>query len=116
MEKVSDLVAFDGSVLVDRTTGELGVRCDHEAFTILTVNLAVEIIESRRSVADARELYAETAAVDVMGRDAPYAEKLLFTIPSEDTTDPDESNLAPQMAEQMTERIKDLFGAGEPPR
>jgi hypothetical protein len=117
IERVSDLVAFDGSVLVDRTTGELGARCDHEAFNVLTLNLAVEIIDGRRTVADARELYAETAAAYVMGRDAPYAERLHFhPSPEQDTTDPDEAILAPQMAEQMAEKMKDLFGAGEPPR
>jgi hypothetical protein len=39
-EKVSDLVAFDGSLLVDRTAGEIGARCDHEAYNTLTLNLA----------------------------------------------------------------------------
>jgi hypothetical protein len=28
--KTAELVEFDGSVLVDRTAGELGARCDHE--------------------------------------------------------------------------------------
>jgi hypothetical protein len=114
--KAGDLLTFDGSVLIDRTTGELGARCDHEAFNILTLNLAVEILAGSRSVEDARELYAETAAAYVMGRDAPYAERLLFTPPAEDTADPDGSNLAPEMAEQMAEKVKDIVGAGTPPR
>jgi hypothetical protein len=113
--KAGELLAFDGSVLIDRTTGELGARCDHEAFNILTLNLAVEIIDGRRSVEDARELYAETAAAYVMGRSAPYAERLLFTPPAQGTADPDESNLAPEMAEQVAEKIKDMVGAGTPP-
>lgn len=113
--KAGDLIAFDGSVLIDRTTGELGARCDHEAFNVLTLNLAVEIIEDRRSVEDSRELYAETAAAYVMGRPAPYAERLLFTPSAEGTADADQSNLAPQMAEQIAEKIKDMVGAGTPP-
>jgi hypothetical protein len=113
--KAAELLAFDGSVLIDRTTGELGPRCDHEAFNILTLNLPVEIIESRRSVQDARELYAETAAAYVMGRPAPYAERLLFTPPAQGTADPDEPNLAPEMAEQVAEKIKDMVAAGTPP-
>ncbi|HSH59941.1 MAG TPA: hypothetical protein VK988_09935 [Acidimicrobiales bacterium] len=43
-DKASGLIAFDGSVLLDRTTGELGARCDHEAYNTLTINLATEII------------------------------------------------------------------------
>ena len=115
-QKASELAAFDGSVIVDRTAGQLGSRCDHEAFNTLTLNLAVEIIEGTRSVDDARELYAQTAAAYVMGRDAPYAEQLLFTPATGDTADPDESVIAPAMAEQMIEKVKDAFGAGDTPQ
>jgi hypothetical protein len=114
--KAGDIIAFDGSVIIDRTAGQVGARCDHEAFNILTLNLVAEIAEGRRSVTDARELYAETAAAYVMGREAPYAERLHFTPPAEGAADPDEAILAPEMAEQMAEKIKDLFGAGTPPR
>jgi hypothetical protein len=114
-ERAADLTAFDGSVLIDRTAGQLGSRCDHEAFNTLTLNLAVEIIEGTRGVEDARKLYAETAAAYVMGRDAPYAERLLFTPAMEGSGDPDESVIAPAMAEQMLEKVKDAFGAGETP-
>lgn len=114
--KAGDLIAFDGSVIIDRTAGQVGARCDHEAFNILTLNLVVEIVEGRRSVSDARELYAEIAAAYVMGRDAPYAERLHSAPAAEGAADPDEAILAPEMAPEMAEKIKDLFGAGTPPR
>lgn len=114
-ERASDLVAFDGSVLLGRTAGQLGARCDHEAYNTLTLNLAVEIIEGRRTVEDARRLCGETAAAFVMGRSAPYAEKLLFT-PPEGTTDPDQSVIPQNMAHQVGEKAKDVFGAGETPK
>ncbi|MGK5446272.1 hypothetical protein, partial [Streptomyces radiopugnans] len=84
-------------------------------YNTLTLNLAVEIIEGRRTVADARHLYGETAAAYVMGRPAPYAEKLLFT-PQEGTADPDESVIPESMAHQIAEKVKDVFGAGETPK
>ncbi len=115
-EKASELVAFDGSTLIDRTTGELGARCDHEAYNTLTLNLAVEIIEGRRTVEDARRLYAETASAYAMGRDAPYADGLLFTPAVEETADPDEAMAAQSMAHQAKEKIKDAFGAGDTPQ
>lgn len=115
-DRASDLAAFDGSVIVDRTAGQLGSRCDHEAFNTLTLNLAVEIVEGTRTVEEARKLYAQTAAAYVMGRDAPYAERLLFTPASGSAADPDRSVIAPAMVEQMVEKVKDAFGAGEPPR
>jgi hypothetical protein len=55
-----------------------------------TVNVAIEIMEGKRTVEEARGLYGDTAAAFVIGRDAPYAEKLLFNPPTEDTGDPDE--------------------------
>lgn len=101
---------------MDRTAGQIGSRCDHEPFNTLTLNLAVEIMEGRRTIEEARDLYAETAAAFVMGRDAPYAEKLLFDIPSEDTADPDESVVASDMLEQIKEKAKDLLGDGDVPQ
>jgi hypothetical protein len=115
-EKASALAEFDGSVIVDRTAGQIGARCDHESYNTLTLNLAVDIIEGRRTVDDAREFYAETAAAFVLGRDAPYAERLQFTAPSGQTGDTDESVITGPMAGQIEEKLKDLVGTGEPPR
>lgn len=115
-EAASALAAFDGSTLIDRTAGQLGARCDHEAYNTLTINLAVEIIEGRRTVESARHFYAETAAAFVLGRDAPYAERLQVTPPAKETADPDESIITGPMADQIAEKLKDLVGGGEPPR
>lgn len=116
-EKASELIAFDGSVLVDRTTGELGARCDHEAYNTLTINLAAEIVAGTRTVEDARRVYAETAAAFVMGRPAPYAERLLFDPPEAGTVaDPDESVIGGAMAHQLGEKIKDALGMGRLPQ
>jgi hypothetical protein len=48
--KTAELVEFDGSVLVDRTAGELGARCDDEAYNTLTLNLAHEIVTGKRTL------------------------------------------------------------------
>jgi len=114
-DKASALVEFDGSVIVDRTLGQIGARCDHEAYNTLTLNLAVEIIQGQRTVEDARRFYAETAAAFVMGRTAPYAEGLLFEPPTGHSADPDESIISMPMAHQAVEKVKDMFGAGKAP-
>ncbi len=113
-EIVGDLVRFDGSVLVDRTAGELGARCDHEAYNTLTLNLVHDIVTGGRSVEDARKMYAETAAAFSMGRPAPYAEGLLFEPAGDDAADPDEAMLKGAMAHQTVEKVKDLLGAPGP--
>jgi len=116
-EAFSDLARFDGSVLLDRAAGEMGARCDMEAMNVLTLNLAHEIVTGRRSVKEAREVYAETAAAYAMGREAPYAERLLFDPPNTpDALDPDEKMIGASMARQMMEKAKDTVGGGEPPR
>ncbi|MDP8959046.1 MAG: hypothetical protein M3N51_07570 [Actinomycetota bacterium] len=114
-DKAAALVEFDGSVIVDRTAGQIAARCDHEPYNTLTLNLAVEIIEGRRSVEDARRFYGETAAAFVLGRPAPYAEKLQFTPPEQETADPDQSIITGPMADQIGEKIKDIVGAGDLP-
>lgn len=111
-EKVSELVAFDGSVLVDRTAGEMGARCDHEAYNTLTLNLAHDIITGKRTVDDARRFYAETASAYVMGRPAPYAESLIFE-PVEGAGDSDEAMIAGSMARQTVEKVKDVVTGSE---
>lgn len=110
-EKASELVEFDGSVLVDRTAGEMGARCDMEAMNILTLNLAHEIVTGKRTIEEARQHYADQASAYVLGREAPYAERLLFEVPSGKTADLDESIIAEPMARQMAEKMKDLIGA-----
>lgn len=110
VEKVSDLAAFDGSVIVERTKGEVAARCDLEAANILSLNLMHEIVSGKRTVADARDQYAEVIMAYLMDREAPYAEKLLFNLPAGNTIDTDESNMSEASMHQISEKIKDKLG------
>jgi hypothetical protein len=112
-EKVSELVAFDGSVLIDRTAGEMGARCDHEAYNTLTLNLAHDVVTGARTVDDARRFYADTASAYAMGRSAPYAEGLLFEPAEEGVGDADEAMIAGSMARQTVEKVKDVVTSRE---
>ncbi|MEJ7803435.1 MAG: hypothetical protein WKH68_08705 [Candidatus Limnocylindria bacterium] len=80
VEMFSALGEYDGSCLVDRTAGEAAARCDSEAANLLTLNLMHEIITGKRTVADARETYAQSLVGYTMGRATPYCEKFLFDI------------------------------------
>lgn len=107
-ERFNDLAEFDGSVLVDRTRGEVAARCDMEAANILSLNLMHEIVTGKRSVKDAREKFAEQQSAFLMNRPSPYAEKLLFDPPKGDTAFADESVIGPEALEQLGEKMKDL--------
>ena len=59
-DKFDELAEYDGSVIVERTKGEISARCDMEGANFLALNLADEIVRGKRSVKDARKFYAET--------------------------------------------------------
>lgn len=108
-ELARDITEFDGSVLFDRTRGEVAARCDMESMNILALNLMHEIVTGKRSVASAREKNAEQAAAHMMNRDAPYVEKFLFDVPKGGTADYDEAMIGDDMLDQMKKKMKDVF-------
>ncbi len=91
VDKVAEITRFDGSCLVDRTSGEAAARCDSEAANILTLNLMHDIVSGRTSIDQARQTYAEKIASYAMGRPTPYCEALQFTPPDAPTADLDEA-------------------------
>lgn len=114
VEKLAEVGAFDGSVIVYRTAGEVSATCDNEAANLLSVNLVHDIVQGKRSVEEARKEFAEQTAAWAMNRPAPYAEKIQFELPTpSDTADPDESEIAGPMAHQTVEKVKDTLGLGE---
>ena len=120
VDKFDDIGRFDGSCLVDRTTGEAAARCDSEAANFLTLNLMHEIVSGKTSVEDARKIYAENIASFTLGRPTPYCEGFLFEVPRGGTEDPDEAVMgAGTVARQAAGKVKDMVtggGGGEVPR
>lgn len=100
--RVDELAAYDGSVYVDRTRGEMSARCDAEAANFIALNLAHDIIEDKRSVEEARKEYADLVVAHMTKEKAvPYAEKLTFDAPKS-TGFSDE----PIIAEETIEKVK----------
>jgi hypothetical protein len=90
-EKFDELAEYDGSVIAERTKGELAARCDMEEANFLALNLAHDIVTGIRSVAQARQFYAE-----VMRERKPteYLQGLRFQVPRSAQGDPDHELLA----------------------
>ena len=109
VDMVSTITRYDGSCLVDRTAGEAAARCDSEAANMITLNLMHEIVTGKRTVDDAREVYAENMAGYTMGRPAPYAERLLFPVPLGGTEDPDTGMGMSPMLKQAAGKVKDTI-------
>ncbi len=110
IEKFGELAAFDGSVIVERTKGEVSARCDMEAANILALNLMNDIVTGKCDAEKAREIYSEVTGAYVLNQPAPYAEKLQFEVPSGDTADTDEKLTAGPMMSQAIEKVKVIIG------
>ncbi len=85
----SALAMYDGSVIVERTKGEMSARCDKEGANFLALNLAHEIATGKRTAEDARRMYAAQIKAMKAGQPAPYTERLLFQPMMGNTADPD---------------------------
>lgn len=110
VEKFGELAAFDGSVIVERTKGEVSARCDMEAANILALNLMHDIVTGKHSAAKAREIYSEVTGAYVLNQPAPYAEKFQFTVPSSATADADETPPPGPLMKQATDKVKEIIG------
>lgn len=109
VEKFSELAEFDGSVIVERTKGEMSARCDKEGANMLALNLADEIIRDEKTVDEARQKYAEQIVAMMAKQSAPYTEKLMFKVPAGNTGDPDESVITESMMNKAREGTQDAW-------
>ncbi|RWJ04932.1 MAG: hypothetical protein EOR25_30070 [Mesorhizobium sp.] len=88
-EKFSELAEFDGSVIVERTAGEVSARCHDEQANFLAINLMHDIATGTKSVDQAREYYAKEFVDYRRKKPTPYMEKLRFTPGDSSAADPD---------------------------
>ena len=98
-EKVTDLARFDGSVIVERTAGEVSARCHDEQANFLALNLVHDIVTGQRSVEDARAYYGKEFADYRRSKPTPYMQRLRFE-PGRHTADPDERILSDEELER----------------
>lgn len=94
-DKFDDLAAFDGSVVAERTKGELSARCDKEAANFLAINLSKDVIDGKKTVQQARKEYGDSIKAKMSGKSPALTEKLQFEVASSDVTNPDESTIEP---------------------
>lgn len=93
VDRVDDLAAFDGSVVVNRTAGEVSARCDNEAANFLALNLARDIARGDLSALNARAEYTREILAKMRGEETRYLSGLKFkTQRGVSTADPDRSS------------------------
>src|SRR4051812_1363954 len=89
IERIADVARFDGSVMVERTTGELSARCHDEQANFLALTPTDDIARGRRDVEDARGYYAKEFLDARRKQPTPYMEGLRFTTAASSAADPD---------------------------
>jgi hypothetical protein len=94
VEKVTPLARFDGSVVVERTAGEVSARCHDEQANLLALNLMDDIVEGRRDPDDARAYYAKEFLDYRRKRPTPYMQRLRFQPGDATAADPDQRVLS----------------------
>lgn len=107
-EKLSELAKFDGSIIVEKTRGEVSSRCDIEAANFTALNVMHDIVTEKLNSEEARDLLCEVMSAYMLNRPAPYAEKLQFDVPTEGKFDTDIVMIADEMVEQAREKINDM--------
>lgn len=90
VDKYDDMAAYDGSVILERTKGEMSARCDKEGANFLAINLANDVATGTKSTEGARAYYTqaiktftETGVMDT------YMKGIVFAVPGGGTADPD---------------------------
>lgn len=75
---LEDLARFDDRVSADPARAELSSRAGSEAVNYLTLNLADEIVNGKRTVAEAKAFRARIMRLADSGKSSPYLAGLLF--------------------------------------
>jgi hypothetical protein len=101
-EMFTPLAEFDGSVIVERTAGEVSARCHDEEANMLALNLVHDIVQGKRTVEEAREYYKKEFLDYRRGKPTPYMEKLHFSPGGGDMGDPDQRIISERELEEVT--------------
>jgi hypothetical protein len=104
--KFTPLASFDGSVVAERTAGEVSARCHDEQANFLALNLVHDIVTGAKDVEQARSYYAEEFLNARRKQPTPYMERLRFTPGDTSAADPDEPVLS-------DDDLKEAAKAGE---
>jgi hypothetical protein len=92
--RVSAITEFDGSVIVERTAGEVSARCHDEQANFLALNLMHDIVTGAKTAQQARDYYAKEFADYRRKKPTPYMERLRFQPCDESSRDPDQRVLS----------------------
>jgi hypothetical protein len=92
IDMFSPLAEYDGSVIAERTRGEISARCGGTSMNFVAINLAHDIVTRKRTVAEARAEYVHLYDDAYQrGEKPPYTQAFEFELAKSDTVDRDRS-------------------------
>lgn len=103
-DKFTALAEFDGSVIAERTAGEVSARCHDEQANFLALNLMHDIVTGTKSVEQAREYYGKEFLDFRRQNPTPYMDGLRFEPAHGDAADPDEPILSDKELEEAKQQ------------
>jgi hypothetical protein len=83
------IAQFDGSVMTERTSGEVSARCHDEEANLLALNLMHDIVTGAKTVQEARDYYGKEVLDYRRKKPTPYMTSLRFTPDARNAPDPD---------------------------
>lgn len=93
-QKMGDLVAFNGSLQINRTRGEVTICCNDEKQNTLALNIAYDLACERLDIEQARMLYAEMSLSLLTQESDHYADQLYLPSTMSENTDSDRELLS----------------------
>ena len=93
--KVGDLLKYNGSLVIDRTRGELSAHCDSEQQNNIVLNIADDIVKGERNVEQALAYHAQVIVGMRDGDPETYPLKLRFKPPAQGASSADPGEEAP---------------------
>jgi hypothetical protein len=91
IQKASDLLEYNGSLVIDCTRGELSVHCDSEPQNTIALNIADDIVTGNRTVDEGAAYHAQMIRALQTHVEEIYTRELKFKVlPSSQTADPRE--------------------------
>jgi hypothetical protein len=93
VDMFTPLAQFDGSLIVERTKGEMSARCGGTSMNFVAINLAHDIVTRRKTVDEARDEYGRLYVAYRNGEHPAYTQGFQFDLPRADTRDGDRATV-----------------------
>jgi hypothetical protein len=108
-DKFDELAEYDGSVWAKRTDGELSAKCDKEGANFLAINLANDVATGKKSVAEARQFYANAIKDFALNNKmSPYMQSFQFSAMKSGTNDTDKHGVSEEDNTNITKKMKEM--------